>query len=40
MKPQSILLGGQAADKAGAIDTLIDLQAGTVSSRISLSYSK
>ena len=27
LKPQSILLGGQAADKAGAIDTLIDLQA-------------
>ncbi len=27
MKPQSILLGGQAADKAGAIDPLIDLQA-------------
>ena len=27
LKPQSILLGGQAADKAGAIDALIDLQA-------------
>ena len=27
LKPQSILLGGQAADKAGAIDTLIGLQA-------------
>lgn len=27
LKPQSILLGGQAADKAGAIDTLVDLQA-------------
>ena len=27
LKPQSILLGGQAADKQSAIDTLIDLQA-------------